>query len=138
MYLDKLPRATLLYALETPPKGGDTLFANTAAAYDTLSEGMKRMLEGLKGVNSGGLKHKKSGSRTAHHANIAGMSLQNADKADSYESRHPIVRTHPETGRQALYVSGGITLRLGGMTDAESRPLIVWLQNLCIAPELRG
>ncbi len=135
MYLDKPPRATLLYALETPPKGGDTLYVNTAAAYDTLSDGMKKMIEGLVGVNSGELKHKKSGSRAAHHANIGGMTLQNADKADSFESRHPIVRTHSETGRKALYVSALHTLHFDGMTEEESRPIIEWLNDHCIEPE---
>ena len=135
MYLDKPPRATLLFALETPPRGGDTLYVNTAAAYDALSDGMKKMLEGVIGINSGGLKHKRAGSRIAHHAGIGGMALQNADKADGFESRHPIVRTHPDTGRKALYVSALHTLRLDSMTEEESRPLIVFLNNHCIESE---
>ena len=135
MYLDKPPRATLLYAVETPPKGGDTLYANTAAAYDALSDGMKNMLSSLVGVNSGGLKHKRGGDRVAHHARIGTMAVQNAEKAEGFESRHPIVRTHPETGRKSLYVSALHTLRLDGFTEQESRPLIEWLDSHCTSPE---
>src|SRR6185295_3605022 len=132
---ERPPRATLLYAVETPPRGGDTLYVNTAAAYDALSEGMKKMLAKLVGVNSGALKHKKAGSRAAHHAGIGGMTLHNADKADAFESRHPVVRTHPDTGRKALYVSALHTLRFDGMTEEESRPIIEWLNDHCIEAE---
>jgi len=135
MYLDKPPRATLLYSLETPEKGGDTLYANTAAAYDALSDGMKRLLEGVIGINSGGLKHKRGGARAAHHSRIGSMGVQNADRADGYESHHPVVRTHPETGRKSLYVSALHTLRFDGMTEEESRPLIRWLDAHCIENE---
>ena len=135
MYLDKPPRATLLYAIETPPKGGDTLYVNTTAAYEALSDGMKKLVDGLTGVNSGGLKHKRGGPRAAHHSRIGAMAVQNADKADSFESRHPIVRTHPETGRKSLYVSSLHTLRFDGMTEEESRPIIDWLNNHCVEPE---
>jgi taurine dioxygenase len=135
MYLDKPPRATLLYACETPPKGGDTLYVNTAAAYEALSDGMKQLLEGVIGVNSGGLKHKKGGPRAAHHARIGTMAVQNADKADGFESRHPVVRTHPETGQKSLYVSSLHTIRFDGMTEEESKPLIDFLNDHCIEPE---
>ena len=135
MYLDKPPRATLLYAVETPPKGGDTLYVNTAAAYDALSDGMKTLIDGLVGVASGGLKHKKGGPRAAHHDRITSMAVQNADKADGFEARHPIVRTHPETGRKSLYVSSLHTLRFDGFTEEESRPLIDFLNDHCVEPE---
>ena len=135
MYLEKPPRATLLYALETPAAGGDTLFVNTAAAYDALSDGMKKLIEGLVGVNSGGLKHRRGGPRAVHHAGIGAMTLQNAENADAFESRHPIVRTHPETGRKSLYVTALHTLRFDGMTEEESRPLINWLNHHCVMPE---
>jgi taurine dioxygenase len=135
MYLQKPPRATLLYALETPARGGDTLYVNTAAAYDALSAGMKKLIEGLVGVASGGLKHKKGGPRAAHHDRIGNMALQNADKADGFEARHPIVRTHPDTGRKSLYVSSLHTIRFDGFTEEESKPLIDFLNDHCIEPE---
>ena len=129
MYLEKPPRATLLYAVETPPKGGDTIFANTQAAYETLSDGMKKLIEGVIGVSNGAMKYRRGGGRAAHFAAIGGMALQNVDKASDYEARHPIVRTHPDTGRKALYVTALHTLRLDGMTEEESRPLIQYLND---------
>lgn len=132
-YLAQPPLATVLYALETPAKGGDTLYCNTAAAYDALSDTMKDMLGRLKGVNSAGLKH--SGGRAAHHKMIGGMKIQGTDEADTYEATHPIVRTCPDTGRKSLYVSRAHTIRIEGMTEDESRPLIEWLQQHQTRPE---
>jgi taurine dioxygenase len=132
-YLAQPPLATLLYAVETPAKGGDTLYCNTAAAYDALSDTMKDMLGRVKGVNSAGLKH--TGGRAARHATIGGMKIQGADTADSYEAVHPIVRTCPDTGRKSLYVSRAHTIRFDGMTEDESRPLIDWLQSHQTRPE---
>jgi len=134
-YLKKPPRATLLYAVETPPSGGDTLYTSTRAAYDALSEGMKSMLKGVIGVNSAGLKHKRGGDRSAHHARIGHMAVQKADEANQYEAHHPVVRTHPDTGRKALYLSSLHTIRFDGMTEHESRPVIEMLNDHCIEPE---
>ncbi len=135
MYLEKPPRATLLYALQTPPTGGDTLFVNTSAAYDALSEGMKKLLAGLVGVSSGGLKNKKGGGRAAHLGRLASIAKQNVDQAEAYEAKHPIVRTHPETGRKSLYVSSLHTIRFDGFIEEESKPLIDWLNDHCTQPE---
>ncbi|MCW5749376.1 MAG: TauD/TfdA family dioxygenase [Alphaproteobacteria bacterium] len=132
-YLAQPPLATLLYAVQTPAKGGDTLYCNTAAAYDALSDTMKDLLGRLKGVNSAGLKH--TGGRAAHHARIGGMKIQGTETADSYEAVHPVVRTCPDTGRKALYVSRAHTVRFEGMTEDESRPLIEWLQSHQTRPE---
>jgi taurine dioxygenase len=81
-YLRQPPLATLLYAVETPSHGGDTLFANTAAAYDALSEGLRSMLGTLTGVNSAELKY--GGGRTAMHKKIGGMKVHDTDNADKY------------------------------------------------------
>ena len=102
-YLKQPPLATLLYAVETPSHGGDTLFTSTAAAYEALSEGMRKVLDPLIGVNSAELKH--GGGRTAMHQKIGGMKVHDTDNADQYVSEHPVARTHPETGRKALYAS---------------------------------
>jgi taurine dioxygenase len=134
-YLSEPPRATLLYAVETPPTGGDTLYASTSAAYEALSEGMKKMLTGIIGVNSAGLKHKRGGDRAAHHARISHMTVQKGNEAESYEARHPIVRKHPETGRKALYLSALHTIRFDGMTEHESRPIIEMLNDHCVEPQ---
>src|SRR5258708_5047810 len=112
-YLAEPPMATMLIAHEVPPHGGDTLFASLYAAYDALSDGMKQMLAPLLAVNSSS-KAEKTRTREDRGANEAPRVL---------EAEHPVVRTHPETGRKALYVNGGYTLPFVGMTEAESAPL---------------
>ena len=132
-YLERPPLGTLLYAVETPTHGGDTLFANTAAAYAALSDGMKSMLNGLVGVNSAGLKH--GGGRHQMHKTINSMKLHDIEQAERYAAEHPVVRTHPETGKKALYVSRSHTVSFKGMREEESRPLIDWLQQHQVRPE---
>jgi len=132
-YLAQPPLATLLYAIEVPSHGGDTLFTSTRAAYDALSEGMKRTVDGLVGVNSAGLKY--GGGRSAMHKKIGGMKVHGTDEADSYEAEHPVARTHPVTGRKALYLSRSHTIRFKDMTEEESRPLIDYLQAHQTRPE---
>ena len=132
-YLQKPPAATLLYALETPSHGGDTLFANTCAAYEALSHGMRGLLDGLIGVNSAALKH--GGGRHQMHKSITSMKLHDIEAAERYEAEHPAVRTHPETGRKALYVSRSHTIRFRDMSEAESRPLVDFLQEHQTRPE---
>ena len=132
-YLSQPPLATLLYALEVPPKGGDTLFTNTAAAYDALSEGMRKIADRLVGVNSAGLK--TGGGRHSMHSGIGGMKVHGTESADQIESEHPVARTHPETGRKALYVSNSHTIRFKDMTEEESRPLVDFFQAHQTRPE---
>ena len=132
-YLREPPLATLLYAVETPNHGGDTMFSSTRAAYDALSEGMREMLQGLIGVNSAALKY--GGGRSKMHSKIGGMQVHSTDSAEQYEAEHPVVRTHPDTGRKALYVSRSHTIHFKGMTEAESRPLIEFLQEHQTRPE---
>jgi taurine dioxygenase len=132
-YLAQPPFATLLYALETPARGGDTLFASTRAAYDTLSDGMKQLLDGLVGVNSAGLKY--GGGRSRMHKDIGAMKIHDTDGADALEAEHPVARTHPETGCKALYVSRSHTIRFRDMSEAESAPLVEWLQAHQTRPE---
>ena len=132
-YLPKPPLGTLLYAMETPSYGGDTLFASTAAAYDALSDAMKSMLDGLVGVNSAALKH--GGGRHQMHKTINSMRLHDIEAAERYEAEHPVVRTHPETRRKGLYVSRSHTIRFRDMSEEESRPLVEFLQAHQIRPE---
>ena len=132
-YLKQPPLGTLLYAVETPSHGGDTLFANTAAAYDALSEGMRKTLAPLIGVNSAELKY--GGGRTAMHKKIGGMKVHGTDEADQYVSEHPVVRTHPDTGRKALYASRSHTTHFKGMTEEESAPLLGFLYSHQTRPE---
>ena len=132
-YLPQPPMATLLYAVETPTYGGDTMFTNTRAAYDALSEGMRKLVDGLVGVNSAGLKY--GGGRTAMHKKIGAMRVHDTESADQLEAEHPVARTHPDTGRKALYVNRSHTIRFSGMTEEESRPLIEWLALHQVRPE---
>ena len=132
-YLTQPPLATLLYAVETPSHGGDTLFASTRAAYDALSDGMRKMVDSLIGVNSAGLKY--GGGRSQMHSKIGNMKVHDTEKAEEYESEHPVARTHPETGKKALYVSRSHTIRFRDMTEEESRPIVEWLQSHITRPE---
>ena len=128
-YLERPAMATLLYALETPPVGGDTMFANMYLAYEALSDGMQRLLGGLRAVNVAG-KATARQTREEMHAKRGTA----ADVAAT-SAVHPVVRTHPETGRRALYVNLAHTVRFEGMTEAESAPLLDYLFAHQIQPE---
>ena len=109
-YLDEPPMGSMLIAREIPPYGGDTLFASQYLAYEALSDGMKRLLDGLYAVNSSA---KADVTRTRED--------RVKEYSRHYEAEHPVVRTHPETGRKALYVNFGHTVRFRGMTEQKAR-----------------
>ena len=132
-YLKQPPLATLLHAVQTPSHGGDTLFANTCAAYDALSEGMRKVVDGLVGVNSAELKY--AGGRTAQHGKLKAMKVHDTESADQYISEHPVARSHPETGRKAVYASRSHTTHFKGMTEEESAPLLNYLVQHQTRPE---
>ena len=126
-YMERPPMATMLYALETPPYGGDTLFANQYLAFETLSEGLRKTLSPLSAVNTS---TKDLISKTREdRLREAGAQLK------EMVARHPAVRTHPETGRRALYVNTGHTTHFEGWTEEESRPLLDFLFEHQIKPE---
>src|SRR5947207_5191279 len=100
-YLDKPPMATMLIARETPPRGGDTLFANMYLGYETLSDGLRRVLDGLTAMNSSA----KADVTKTREDRIKDSGKTEANK--ECNAAHPVVRTHPETGRKAPYVNGG-------------------------------
>ncbi len=128
-YLNEPPKATMLVARELPPYGGDTMFANMYMAYDTLSESMKRMLSNLKAINSSA---KADASATREDRLKTGAKLD----ADAVLSAvHPVVRTHPETGKKLLYVNIGHTSHFEGMSEAESAPILNYLFNHQTKPE---
>jgi taurine dioxygenase len=120
-YLECPPMGTMLIAREVPPFGGDTLFANMYLAYETLSAGMKRLLNGLVGVNSSA---KADVTKTREDRIRDGA---RADAKSEYIAEHPVLRTHPETGKKALYVNRGHTVRFKDMTEEESAPLLQFL-----------
>jgi taurine dioxygenase len=128
-YLDKPPMATMLIARETPPRGGDTLFANMYLAYETLSEGLRRVLDGLIVVNSSA----KADVTKTREDRVKDSGTTEAKK--EFVAEHPVVRTHPETGRKALYANGGHALRFKDMTVEESAPLLNYLFAHATRPE---
>jgi taurine dioxygenase len=127
-YLETPPMATMLIARTLPPFGGDTLFANGYLAYETLSDGMKRMLGSLTAVNSS-LKAGGKDTRILH----SGAAKE--DAKEEYISEHPVVRTHPETGKKSLYVHPAHTVRFKNMTEEESAPLLDYLFRHQVRPE---
>ncbi len=126
------PMGALLYALEVPPVGGDTLFANQYMAYERLSDGMKRMVDGLKCWHTD---RKVAGPNSP--AALAKRSTKVRDDNDWRETRnlHPVVRTHPETGRKCLFVNHSYSACFEDMTEDESRPLLDWLMEWGHRPE---
>ena len=120
-YLDAPPMASMLLAREIPPYGGDTLFANQYLAWEALSAGMQRMLEGMTAINS---------SARADVSKTREDRLKSDGREDApreYNAEHPVVRTHPETGRKALFVNIAHTARFTGWSEEESALLLQYL-----------
>ncbi len=131
MFNPKPAMATMLYAHEVPSAGGDTMFANMYDAYDALSDGMKTMLADVKGWCVGG----KAADRGSRYGSNPDMASKVRDPGDlQTESAHPLIRTHPETGRKALYV-GSHVKRFDGFTEAESDGMLKYLKAHSIRPE---
>ena len=128
-YLARPPMATLLLARETPPVGGDTLFASQAAAYEALSDALKQRLLGLRAVNSSA----KAEVSLTREDRLRDAARSEAEQA--FEAIHPVVRTHPETGRRALFINPAHTVRFDGMTEAASAPLLNQLFEHQIRPQ---
>ena len=128
-YLEEPPMASMLLAREVPPYGGDTLFANMYLAYETLSESMRSMLDPLTAINSSA----RADVTRTREDRLKSDGRSGAKK--EYVAEHPVVRTHPETGRKALYVNVAHTARFGGMTEEESAPLLEYLFRHQTRPE---
>jgi taurine dioxygenase len=128
-YLEQPPMGSMLLAREVPPFGGDTLFASQYQAYESLSEGMRRLLDPLRAISSSA----KADVSKTREDRIA--SDGRADAKKDYVASHPVVRTHPETGRKALFVNIAHTVRFEGMTEEESAPLLLYLFQHQVRPE---
>jgi taurine dioxygenase len=125
---DKAPAlGSILYAREVPRCGGDTLFASMYAAYDALSDGLKQTLAGLRAVHSS--RHVFGVERGDLKGRVGNAAAAVQDAV------HPVVITHPDSGRKTLYVNPGFTLRFDGWTDDESRPLLEFLYRHAAKPE---
>lgn len=129
VYLDEPPMGSMLLAREIPPQGGDTLFANQYLAYEALSPTFRGLLDGLTAIHSSA---KADVSKTREDRIRSGGT---AEAGKDYLSCHPAVRTHPETGRKALFVNVAHTVRFDGMTEAESKPILDYLFQHQIRPE---
>ena len=128
-YLEEPPMGTFLITRELPPHGGDTMFANQYLAYEALSEGLKQTLAGLAGVSSSA----KADVSKSREDRVASSPAARAHEV--FEAEHPVVRTHPETGRKSLYINGGHTVRFKDWTEEESAPLLDFLHRHQVRPE---
>lgn len=126
-----------LYSIEVPTHGGDTLIASTVAAFEALSGGMQEMLRGLNAVHGFSERYKRDlADQAARKADVARNDDDSATYVDvEQEVTHPVVRLHPPSGREALYVNPGFTLRFEDMTPEESQPLLEYLYRHCQTPE---
>jgi taurine dioxygenase len=124
-HLPEPPLGSILYALETPAAGGDTLFANQYLAYESLSDGMKRMLSGMKAVHDNRIQSPKAAGKS--NSEMTTKLRDDLDEEEEPESEHPVILTHPETGRKSLFINIGRSHRFADMTEEESRPLLDYL-----------
>jgi alpha-ketoglutarate-dependent taurine dioxygenase len=123
-YMQRPASTTLLYAIDIPPSGGDTLFANMHAGYDALPAETKQRIDGLRAVHSWEQSRYNSGSRPASAEEIAAAP----------PVAHPLVRTHPKTGRKGLYL-GNHTSHIEGMPVEEGRALLKQLLEHTTQPK---
>jgi len=130
-FMPEPPMGSILKAIQLPEQGGDTCFASAYAAYDALSPALREMLDDLTAVHDL--------TATLMRANAAGHT--NADVAAILEKsppvEHPVVRTHPRTGRKALFVNANSTTRIAGLTDRENAVLLPFLCDHVRAPEFQ-
>jgi taurine dioxygenase len=133
MFAPEPALGTMLWAKQVPKAGGDTMFSNQYLAYESLSDGMKKLIANVRGMCVGD-KKKGGVSRLAHNAaTISSMTTLQPPKDLQTTSAHPLVRTHPETGRKSLYIGGHVHY-LEDMTEEESQPLIKYLYNHATQP----
>jgi len=130
-YRHRPSRCSLLYAKEVPYRDGrplgDTVFANTIAAYEVLPEAMKKRINGLKAI------HRYSARRRV--ADSPRPKLTREQLEETPDVAHPIIRTHPYTGRKSLYVTAGECIGIEGMPEDEAVGLIAELDAHCVRPE---
>lgn len=133
MFLERPPKFTILYNLECPAVGGDTSYANQYLAWETLPEDLKAQVEGKRAVNSSILGYLGLPKPNNRQANPVSYSKESSD-AWNIENAHPVGRTHPVTGRKALYVTNGYTAHFEGMTQEESMPVLKRLFEHAVLP----
>ncbi|MBS0221802.1 MAG: TauD/TfdA family dioxygenase [Proteobacteria bacterium] len=132
-FLEEPALGSILYCLECPDHGGDTMFANQYDAYERLSPGMKRMLDGMVAIHTPRRSYTTEAVQSKNLTNKAMKFFE--DTVADQETEHPVVRMHPETGRKCLYVNEDFTSRFKDMTVEESAPLLNYLAHHSTRPE---
>ena len=128
-FVERPPLGSILNAIVIPPAGGDTLWADTNAAYEDLSQPIRQLVDGLTAMHDGNrnfnalLKQRGQGEWDG----------ETFTELKSVE--HPVVRTHPETGRKSLFVNPGFTRSIKGLTTKESDALLAFLYDHMTTPE---
>jgi taurine dioxygenase len=131
-YMERPSLGSLLYALEVPPQGGDTEWSNQYLAYGALSESTKRRIEGLRAIHTFNRVRNPRVHIPEHARHEATDRYERISPPDAIR---PIVRTHPETRRKALYVSPRFTIGVAGMADEEAQPLLDELFESAVKPK---
>ena len=127
-YLEKPPKFTILYGIDIPPKGGDTMFADMNMAYDALSDGMKNTINSMHGVFTGSCVH------CDHDLQLGDVKkIENLPVAE-VRNLKPIVRTHPETGKKGLFVSRVHIEKIDHMNEKESDTILNFLEAHAVQP----
>ena len=130
---DQIPAlGSILLARETPPRGGDTMFACMNLAYEALSDGLKKTLEGLRAVHSS----RHVFGAASEYVKASGDRLGNVEKA-TQDAVHPVIVRHPESGKKILYVNSAFTTHFEGWTAKESAPLLKFLYEHAARPEFQ-
>jgi taurine dioxygenase len=132
-YLERPALGSVLYARDVPKVGGDTMFASQYLAYDALSDGMKKLLDGMTAMHSA---RRPYGANATRRFDPGPSSMRFNFGEDAHaEVEHPVIRTHAESGRKALYVNATFTVRFKDMTEDESVPLLRYLCEHAVRPE---
>jgi len=133
-FFERPSMASILYGVTIPPCGGDTLYASTEKAYEALSPRMREILDGLTAVHSASQAYDPAVTGEAKYRGEAAILYRYSDAVHE-EHEHPVIRTHPETGRRGIFVNPMFTLRIVGLTEAEGAPLLDFLYRHTVRPE---
>jgi len=134
-FFERPSKASILYAVKLPPFGGDTLYASTEDAFETLSEPLQQLLDGLTAIHSASDAYDPAVTGDAKYQGEAAINYRYSDAIHA-KAEHPVVRRHPETGRKGLFVNPMFTQRIVGLSDRESRALLGLLYEHSTQPDL--
>ena len=132
-FFEKPTMITMLYGIDIPPVGGDTMWASMEKAYDHLSDGMKDMLDGMVAVHSAKIAFDPRTTSEKYEGKHS-LKYRHSDSLND-EVEHPLIRTHDVSGRKSIFVNPMFTLRIKGMTDKESAPILKYLYEFSTQPE---